>query len=171
MNILSWWLPPLFLMINMVLSLSLPITSLNAFRQLTCLSFNCLSSSLNIPHHTQVCLISKPFISSVAFLWTHSSVSFQTYDIQNKNTTQGGQDGATQSCESDFFLFAFHLKPSRIKVFAFIGNRFLLIPLSLLPTICNTRAFGTIKLPLVLMWTDDSFTGLFHLWFQAIFPM
>lgn len=70
---------------------------------------------------------------------------------QTEHNAQVGLDGATQSSKCGLFLFAFRLKSHCIKVFAFIGNRFFLILPSLLPTIGNTRAFGTVKLPLVLI--------------------
>lgn len=89
---------------------------------------------------------------------------------KTEHKPQVGLDGATQSNKSGFSLFAFLLKSRCIKVFAFIGNRLFLILLSLLPTICNIRVFGTIKLPLVLMWIDYSFVELFYISFQEIFP-
>lgn len=115
-------------------------------------------------HCSLVCLISKPFISSYAFLWTHSSLSLFKHMIsKTEHKPQVGLDGATQSSKSGFFLFTFHLKSRCIKVFAFIGNRLFLILLCLLPTVFNIRAFGTINLPLVLIWTDYSFDELFYM--------
>lgn len=96
-------------------------------------------------------------VQLLSFELTPVHLSIQTYDIQNRTQTQVGLVGATQSNKSGFFLFAFRLKSRCIKVFAFIGNRLFLILLSLLPTIFNIRAFGSIKLPLVLMRTAYSF--------------
>lgn len=85
MNILSWWLPTLFLMIHVILSFLSRNISLNACRQLTCLSFNFLSSSLNVPIvHRSALFPNLLSVQLLSFELTPVCLSFQTYDIQNR---------------------------------------------------------------------------------------
>lgn len=160
----SLWFLILFLVIYITYPFSSYSISLNGWKQLPCLSFNCLSSSLNMSIAHKSVLVPNLFsVQLLSFELTPFVFLFKAVISKTVYNTLG-LDRTTQSSRGGFFLYAFQVKSRCIKVFAFIGNRFVLILLSLLTKVCNARVFGTTKLPLV--WTDDSFTSDFKQFFQ-----